>query len=758
MKLSTEVQDILYAAYEDARGRRHEYVTPEHILYVSLQFQMVKRVFEYCEVDIPALARPLEKYLSTKVPLSNDPPEQSLGFQSVIDRAYFQTKAASREEIDVGMLLVAIYDEEYTYAGHILRELGVKRVTLLEAVTRAREEQETPEVEESPKEDREPRKKRSASNPLEAFAVDLVQRAREGGIEPLVGREDLLERTIQVLCRRFKNNPLHVGEAGVGKTALTEGLALRIAEGTVPEILKGYKIYALDMGALIAGTRFRGDFEERLKAVIKALLAEERAILFIDEIHTIVGAGATTGGALDASNILKPVLASGRIRCIGSTTYEEYRKFLEKDRALARRFQKIDVPEPTPEETLEILMGITDRYETYHNVRYSREALEAAVRLSTEYITDRHQPDKAIDVIDEIGAYIRMRTYREGVEAGEPVEVTVHDVERVVSRIARIPERTVSTSERERLRNLEQELKARLFGQDEAVEAVVQAIKRARAGFRRPDKPVASFLFVGPTGVGKTELARSLADIMGVPLLRFDMSEYQEKHTVSRLLGSPPGYVGYEEGALLTDAVRKHPHAVLLLDEIEKAHPDIFNVLLQVMDYATITDNTGKKADFRNIVLIMTSNAGARELGQRMIGFGERVMQEESIIHAVEQLFSPEFRNRLDKVIVFKRLAPEIVEQIVRKELRLFQEQLAEKGVTLEVTDRCVRWLAEHGYSPVFGARNIARLVEEKIKGFFVDAVLFGPLSEGGKAVADIEDDDVVVRCEDEEETTDPVS
>jgi ATP-dependent Clp protease ATP-binding subunit ClpA len=561
----------------------------------------------------------------------------------------------------------------------------------------------------------------------------------------LIGRQDLLERTIQVLCRRMKNNPVHIGEPGVGKTAITEGLAQRIADGTVPAVLKDYTIYRLDMGAMLAGTRYRGDFEERMKQIIQTLEKKDKVILFIDEIHTVVGAGAVSGGSMDASNMLKPALAAGRLRCIGTTTYEEFKKYFARDRALSRRFQRIEIPEPSEEESEDILKGLQSKYEEYHNVHYTEEAIKQAVHLSAQYINDRYLPDKAIDVIDECGAYMRMK-YEASDQQSEPVTITEYEIEKVVSKMAKIPERSVSVSEKDRLQNLEPDLKSVVFGQENAVSNVVEAVKRSRAGFRRADKPVASFLFVGPTGVGKTELARQLADTLGIEMVRFDMSEYQEKHTVSRLIGSPPGYVGYEEGGLLVESIRKTPHAVLLLDEVEKAHQDIFNVLLQMMDYATVTDNTGKKADFRNVIIIMTSNAGARDIGKPMIGFGERQVTSQAVQDAVERIFSPEFRNRLDKVVYFDNLPQRVIEDIVRKEIMAFNEQLSEKHVRLEMTQEAISWLARHGYSEEFGARNIARLVEEKIKSYFVDAVLFGELQHGGEAEAAVEDDDIVIR------------
>jgi ATP-dependent Clp protease ATP-binding subunit ClpA len=701
-------------------------------------------------------------YLDEKVPkISKKEPIQSVGFQNVVERAVLHTQFSSKEEVDVGDILVSLFDEDQSYGSFLLKKNGLTRLALLDTVSHGPGAAESEPVggknEHEAEENGEPDSAKTgtdssaASKPLKKdvlrdFTTELTALAREGRLEPLIGRNDLVERTIQVLVRRLKNNPIHVGEPGVGKTAITEGLASRIVEGTVPDILKGYRIFALDMGAMIAGTRYRGDFEERMKAVITRLLQEEKIILFIDEIHTIVGAGAVSGGSMDASNLLKPALQSGKLRCIGSTTYEEHKKFFEKDRALARRFQKIEIAEPSIEETVSILKGLKEKYESYHSVRYSEDALKAAVDLSAKLINDRFLPDKAIDVMDEAGAWIRMHRFREGQEQG-PYEITMEDVEKVVAKIAKVPERSVSFSEKDRLKNLFAEIKKRIFGQDEAIRSVVEAVKRSRAGFRSPDKPIASFLFVGPTGVGKTELAKSLADLLGIALLRFDMSEYQEKHTVSRLIGSPPGYVGYDEGGLLSDAIRKTPHAVLLLDEIEKAHQDIFNVLLQVMDYATITDNAGKKADFRNVILIMTSNAGARDLGKPLIGFGEQTVTQSAIIGAVERTFSPEFRNRLDKVVTFNNLDRDIVRDIVRKEIDNFRLQLAEKNVTLEIDDPAVDFLLDLGFSREFGARNIARVVEDEIKTFFIEEVLFGSLAGGGHARVFLEEGRITIKA-----------
>lgn len=794
MDIDRELQAILNAAYQDAKQRNHEYLTPEHVLYAALFFEYSRQVMEACDVDADEVRDALEEYLVAEVPAIGEgaDPTQSVGFQSVIQRAVWHTRNAGKSVVDIGDVLVSLYDEEESHGSFYLRRAGLERVSLLEVISHGpildreteedpgeepagfMDEQEEELFESEPDEDQETgaekRRGRKKKRALDQFTTELVAESRAGRLEPMIGREEVLERTIQVLCRRMKNNPILIGEPGVGKTAIAHGLAERIANETVPDILKRHKLYALDMGAMIAGTRYRGDFEERMKAIMKELEKEPRVILFIDEIHTVVGAGAVSGGSMDASNMLKPALASGVIRCIGSTTFGEYKRFFERDRALARRFQRIDIDEPDHDEAVEILKGLQGRYEEHHNVRYTIKAIQAAVRLAAQYINERFLPDKAIDVIDEAGAFMRMKHYREepqkrdeetseehdageGAENGEspaadapPVTIDEAEIEMVVSRIAKIPVRTVTTNEREQLQNLGQRLREEVFGQERAVDTVVAAVKRSRAGFRSSDKPVASFLFVGPTGVGKTELARQLAEQLGVPLHRFDMSEYQEKHTVSRLIGSPPGYVGYEEGGLLTDAIRRTPHAVVLLDEIEKAHQDVYNILLQVMDYATLTDNSGKKADFRNVILIMTSNAGAREIGKPLIGFGERSVTESAVNDAVQNTFSPEFRNRLDKIVLFGRLDEVLVEAIVRKEIRIFNEQLSERSVQIEITDEAVRWLARKGYSHEFGARNVARIVEDEVKETLVDSVLFGELAAGGGVAAvDVRNDAIVV-------------
>lgn len=771
MKVDREVQVVLNAAYQEARERRHEYLTPEHLLYAALHFDYARNVLTACGVDPDDVLERLETYLQEHVPVRGEgetrDPIQTVAFKSIIERVAFHSAGTEQEVIGLGDVLVSLYDESNAHGSYYLRSAGLERLELLEIVSHgipeesfengfsedddaAAEEDELDE-EESEEDVVSPRhrKKKSA---LEQFTTELTEAARAGKLEPLIGRDDIVERTVQVLCRRLKNNPILIGEPGVGKTAVAHGLAQRIADETVPEILRGYRLFALDMGAMIAGTRYRGDFEERMKAVLRELEREPDVILFIDEIHTLVGAGAVSGGAMDASNLLKPALAAGTLRCIGSTTFGEFKRFFERDRALARRFQRIDIEEPSQEETMQILKGLRPRYEAYHNVTIDDDAIEAAVRLSTLYINDRFQPDKAIDVVDEAGAYMRMINFRADATTDDPspsARIDEARIEQVVSKIAKIPVRSVSKSEKQQLQHLAEHLRENVFGQDGAIEAIAAAVKRSRAGFRGADRPVASFLFVGPTGVGKTELARQLADVLGITMHRFDMSEYQEKHTVSRLIGSPPGYVGYEEGGLLTDAIRKTPHAVVLLDEIEKAHPDIYNILLQVMDYATLTDNAGKKADFRNVVLILTSNAGARNIGKPLIGFGDREITADVVNDAVEKAFSPEFRNRLDRVVLFNSLDLSIVRNIVEKEIVLFNEQLSERDVTLRCTDEVITHLAETGYSEEFGARNVARVIESELKEFFVDAVLFGEFSSGGKALAEMNERMITIRPDD---------
>ena len=761
MEISEHVKVIIDKAYNEAKIRSHEYLTPEHILYAALEFGEIKEILNACGANLNNLKHEIEAFFEQKIPvIAGADPIQTVFFQSVIERAVMTCQAAQKKTLDAADILVSLYDEDKNYCAYYLRLAGVRRYDLLNIIShgiegsinegRSNPRNGREEIKEgNPEEDifdGSGKSRQTKKNALEKYATELTALARDNRLEPVIGREAELDRTVQVLCRRLKNNPVHVGDSGVGKTAITEGLAQRIVAGKVPPLLRDFLIYSLDMGALVAGTKYRGDFEERIKRVVEEILKKEKAILFIDEIHTLVGAGSVSGSALDASNLLKPALASGRLRCIGSTTHEDYGKFFDKDRALSRRFQKIDINEPSQDDAIKILLGLKTKYEDYHHVHYSDEAVEGAVRLSAQFITERRLPDKAIDIIDEAGSFARIEAYKDKNEeeaktiqegSVEIIDVGLPIIETVVSKIARIPERSVGVNEKDKLRFLEDKLKERIFGQDEAVASVVKAVKRSRAGFRAENKPVANFLFVGPTGVGKTELARSLADVLGVAMHRFDMSEYQEKHTVSRLVGAPPGYVGYEEGGLLTDAIRKQPHGVVLLDEIEKAHPDIYNILLQIMDYATLTDNNGRKADFRNVVFIMTSNAGARDIGKSLIGFGERQENETVIDDAVEKIFTPEFRNRLDSIVRFGHLSRSIMVSIVNKELNLFKDQLAEKKVKLEITETCLNQLAEEGYSRESGARNAGRLIEEKIKSFFVDEVLFGRLESGGITKAD---------------------
>lgn len=761
MEINKELNDLLMEAYREAKKFNHEYLTPEHILYVSLENNYGRQIIEEAGGDINGLASNLELYFEKNVPTeSSGEPVQTVGFKNVLERAFWHTTNADRDEVDIGDVLFSIFEEDDCFASHFMKDGGIEKLALLRAVSDYQgggehgfsgtisfkfinsDDEDEDEDENFIRRSSSPSAKEKQGKAVAAFTTELTSLAEQNKLDPLIGREEVLERTIQILCRRTKNNPVHVGEPGVGKTAITEGLAQRIASGDVPRSLKDARIFRLDMGTLIAGTRYRGDFENRIKKIVSELEEMENVILFIDEIHTLVGAGAVSGGAMDASNMLKPVLTGGHIKCIGSTTYEEYRKFFEKDRALSRRFQKIDIEEPSRDDAFQILKGLQSRYEEFHNVKYPDETLRAAVDLSAKYITDRHLPDKAIDLMDESGAYASIHRTEETAVTIEP-----RLIEQVVAKAAKIPEQTVSVSENTLLKDLAVSLRKFIFGQDEAVALVSEAIKRSRAGFGSPDKPVASFLFAGPTGVGKTELARRLAEYLGIPLTRFDMSEFQEKHTVAKLIGSPPGYVGYEEGGQLTEAVRKNPHSVLLLDEIEKAHPDIFNTLLQVMDYSTLTDNSGRKADFRNVIIIMTSNAGAREIGKHQMGFGNREISGEAIKDAVERFFSPEFRNRLDALVRFNGLSKEIIRRIVQKNIADFNLQLAEKNVSLEATEECLDWLADKGFSPEFGAREIGRLVQDKIKSFFVDAVLFGELQHGGKAVADVFNNDVIVKA-----------
>jgi ATP-dependent Clp protease ATP-binding subunit ClpA len=729
-----DVQITFSLAVREAQRRHHEFLTTEHVLYAMLFDDQGQDILRACGGDIAALRQDLEfffeQHLESLDQLEGDMPEQTVGLQNVLQRTVAHMQSSGREEIGIGDILAAIMEQEDCLAAQILQGEGLSRLDVLNyvahGITKVPMQDESPQQQEPGEQTRQAPAEKSPKkiDPLEAFTINLLERAAQGKIDPLVGRHAELERTIQVLCRRRKNNPVLVGEPGVGKTAIAEGLALRILAREVPGLLKNAELFSLDMGALLAGTKYRGDFEERLKAVVQALAKRPRAILAIDEIHTIVGAGATSGSSLDAANILKPVLGSGELRCIGSTTYEEYKNLFEKDRALSRRFQKIDVLEPSVDETVDILKGLKGYYEEHHGVKYSPTALEAAARLSARHVNFRRLPDKAIDVIDEAGARLRLYPRKRAT-------IGVADVEAVVAGMARIPARKLARTDRRKLKDLEQALKRQVFGQDIAVERLCQSIRRARAGLGQPDKPTGSFLFTGPTGVGKTEVAKQLAAQMGIEFLRFDMSEYMEKHAVSRLIGSPPGYVGFEQGGLLTDAVIRNPYAVLLLDEIEKAHQDIFNILLQVMDHGTLTDNNGRQANFHNVILIMTSNVGARELSSAPIGFGDRLPGQAS--HAVEQTFSPEFRNRLDATIAFSALDEAVMVRVVDKFIRQLQDALQEREVRLSLTDGARRDLARRGYDPIFGARPLGRLIESEIGNVLADEILFGHLTRGGQ-------------------------
>ncbi|MHB8875976.1 MAG: ATP-dependent Clp protease ATP-binding subunit ClpA [Myxococcaceae bacterium] len=738
--IAKELQASIRFALTEAKRMRHEYLTLEHLLLGLLKDPRTLQVLKACGADVKRLHERLDAFLDEtieRLPEGSDAePQQTIGVERVLQRAAFHALSAEQKVMDGPDVLVAIFRESESQALFLLRQEGLSRLDVLNYVSHGIHKDGSIEQSPGPGEGPQPGEDDDdgtapAKNPLDAYTTNLNELAAEGGIDPLIGRAPELERTQQILCRRRKNNPLYVGETGVGKTAIAEGLALRIHEGGVPDALKTAVVFALDMGALLAGTKFRGQFEERLKGVLKALKDHPDAILFIDEIHTIVGAGATSGGSMDASNILKPALASGKLRCIGSTTYQEYKGAFEKDRALSRRFQKIEVGEPTVEETVQILKGLQSRYEEHHHVKYDEEAIRSAAELSAKHVNDKFLPDKAIDVVDEAGAADRLKP-----ESARTGKVTVHDVEQVVARMAKIPAKTVAASEKAQLLNLESELKQVIFGQDKAVAELGSAIKLSRSGLRSPEKPIGSFLFSGPTGVGKTELAKQLARVLGVEFLRFDMSEYSEKHTVSRLIGAPPGYVGFDQGGLLTDAVRKSPYAVVVLDEIEKAHPDLFNILLQVMDHATLTDNNGRKADFRNVVLILTTNAGAREATAKVMGFGETKagLDESRTKTAIERTFTPEFRNRLDAWIVFGGLPKDVILKVVDKEVALLQHLLDEKKVKLVLDPAAREWLADHGYDPQFGARPMARLVDNTIKRPLAEALLFGELKGGGVA------------------------
>jgi ATP-dependent Clp protease ATP-binding subunit ClpA len=739
--LTKELQETLSAAVEEAVQRRHEYVTLEHLLFAMLNDSTARDVLYNCGGDLEKLGNELEKFFAERLETLPDGltqmPELTSAFQSVLQYAMLQAEGSGQKEIDGGNILAALFQIENSYAVYLLRQQNITRLDVLNYIAHGISKVDdgfsaafgdNPEIDEEFAEDAANRQ--AGKDPLKNFTTELVALAAEGKIDPVIGRNLELERTVQILCRRRKNNPLYVGEPGVGKTAIAEGLALKIYNGEVPEILKNASVYSLDMGAVLAGTRYRGDFEQRFKAIITELKKIPDAILFVDEIHTIVGAGAVSGGAMDASNILKPALASGELRCIGSTTYSEYKAAFERDRALGRRFQKIDIVEPSVEETYEILKGLKRFYEEHHGVKYSDDALKAAAELAAKYLHDRFLPDKAIDVIDEVGASVKLMP-----ENKKPKEISVEMVENVLAKMARIPPKTVVATEKERLHTLKEDLQSVVFGQDHAIDRVVDAIQINRAGLGQPNKPVGSFLFSGPTGVGKTELAKQLAAQLGVEFLRFDMSEYAESHTVSRLIGAPPGYVGFDQGGLLTDEINKKPHSVLVLDEIEKAHPNLFNILLQVMDNATLTDNNGKKADFRNVILIMTTNAGAAELSSGGVGFRNAATSKGKGRGAIERTFSPEFRNRLDAWVAFEALDIENIKLVVDKFVKELNDQIAEKSVVVKLDESAREWLGKNGFDPKFGARPMARLIHEKIKQPLANEILFGKLEHGGEVM-----------------------
>jgi ATP-dependent Clp protease ATP-binding subunit ClpA len=746
--LSKELEFCLNNAFKEARAKRHEFITVEHLLLALLDATQVLDVLKACGASVETLRRELADYIQETTPRvdSSDPDVQpTLGFQRVLQRAVFHVQSSGKKEVTAINVLVAVFGEKESHAVYLLGRQGVTRLDIVNyishGISKIHDDEGREIAAESAEEDDDAGNK-SGRNPLEMYASNLNQLAREGKVDPLIGREHEIERTVQILCRRRKNNPLFVGEAGVGKTALAEGLARMVVEERVPEILRNATIYSLDMGALIAGTKYRGDFEKRLKGVLNELKKDPGAILFIDEIHTVIGAGAASGGVMDASNLIKPVLQNGGLKCIGSTTYQEYRGIFEKDRALARRFQKIDVPEPSVEETARILKGLRHKFEEHHGVKYPNKVLEVAADLAARFINDRHLPDKAIDVIDEAGASMRLKP------AGKRRRtVSIQDIEEIVAKIARIPPKSVSASDKESLRNLERDLKLVIYGQDKAIESLGAAIKMARSGLGNESKPIGSFLFSGPTGVGKTEVTRQLAHIMGIEFVRFDMSEYMERHTVSRLIGAPPGYVGFDQGGLLTDAILKNPHCVLLLDEIEKAHPEVFNLLLQVMDHGTLTDNNGRKADFRNVILVMTTNAGAQEMARASIGFTQQDHSPDGM-EAIRRMFSPEFRNRLDAIIPFNSLDTRTISKVVDKFVIEMESQLEQKGVSVEVDEAARELIAVRGYDPKMGARPMARIIQEALKKPLAEELLFGRLVNGGHVRVSVKDGEFDIAIE----------
>ena len=745
--LSKELEKSLNEIAQSASSRRHEFITVEHLLLALLTNQAAIDVLKNVGADVGKLGTELEKYIEETTPVlppsdEEHGPQTTLGFQRVVSRSLFHVQSSGRKEVTGANVLVAMFSEQESQAVYLLKVQGISRIDVVNYISHGISKVEDGEEEAQPSAGADGGEEpgEAGQKALQLYATDLNEEARAGRIDPLVGRSEELERVIQIICRRRKNNPLLVGESGVGKTAIAEGLAKRIVDEKVPEVVAGSIIYSLDLGALVAGTKYRGDFEKRFKAVLAELKETEGSILFIDEIHTIIGAGAASGGVMDASNLLKPLLTSGQMRCMGSTTYQEYRGIFDKDRALSRRFQKIDVIEPDVDDTYRILKGLKSRFEEHYNLRYTDKALRTASELAAKYINDRFMPDKAIDVVDEAGAAQQLQP-----PSKRKKSIGAADVEQVVAKIARIPSSQVTSSDKASLRDLEGNLKMAVFGQDEAIEQLASAIKLSRAGLKSGEKPIGSFLFAGPTGVGKTEVSKQLAHSMGVELLRYDMSEYMERHTVSRLIGAPPGYVGFDQGGLLTEAVTKHPHSIVLLDEIEKAHPEVFNLLLQVMDHGTLTDNNGRKADFRNVVLIMTTNAGAHEMGRPSIGFAEQDNSSDGM-EVIRRMFTPEFRNRLDAIVQFSALNIEVVKTVVDKFLTELQAQLDEKQVTLEVDEEAREWLAREGYDEKMGARPMQRLIQEKIKRQLAEDLLFGDLVSGGTVHVGIEDNDLSIK------------
>ncbi|MDD5056269.1 MAG: ATP-dependent Clp protease ATP-binding subunit ClpA [Sideroxydans sp.] len=749
--IAQELEISLHLAFVEARQKRHEFITVEHLLLAMLDNPSAAHVLRACGADVDELRAVLTQHIETHTPVvlgNNEVDTQpTVGFQRVIQRAILHVQSTNKKEVTGANILVALFGEKESHAVYFLNQRAITRLDVVNyiahGINKTAETQQAATHKTANESDAE--EKQSNDGALKNYTLDLNAHALAGKIDPLIGRDMELERVIQTLCRRRKNNPLLVGEAGVGKTAIAEGLARRIIEGDIPDILKDAHVYGLDMGSLLAGTKYRGDFEQRLKAVLKELKDTPNAVLFIDEIHTLIGAGAASGGTMDASNLLKPALSSGVLKCIGATTYQEYRGIFEKDSALSRRFQKIDVSEPSVEQTIEILKGLKSRFEDHHSIKFSAAAITSAAELSARYINDRHLPDKAIDVLDEAGAAQRILP-----KSRQKKIVGKHEIEEIIAKIARIPTRTVSHDDRNALKNLDRDLKATVFGQDKAIDALARAIKMSRSGLGNPQKPIGSFLFSGPTGVGKTEVARQLAYSMGMPIHRFDMSEYMERHAVSRLIGAPPGYVGFDQGGLLTEAISKQPHSVLLLDEIEKAHPDIFNILLQVMDHGTLTDNNGRKADFRNVVIIMTTNAGAEALNKTQIGFTKSATGGDELAD-IKRLFTPEFRNRLDAIVSFASLSKEVILRVVDKFLMQLEEQLHEKKVEVEFTAALKEHLAEHGFDPLMGARPMARLIQDTIRSALADELLFGKLANGGKVTVDVKDGKVGLEFEEEE-------